>query len=351
MKVALLLSGGVDSSVALRLLLDQGHDVTAYYIKVWLEEEFAGLGDCPWEEDVRYARSVCEQLGVPLKIQSLQAEYFDRIVSYAVEELKAGRTPSPDVYCNRRIKFGAFLEAIGDGYDKVATGHYARVEQRDGRAHLMRAPDPVKDQTYFLCMVTQDQLQQVMFPLGAFEKKDVREMAQAFDLPTKTRKDSQGICFLGKVRYRDFVRANLGENPGKLIHDVTGETLGTHPGYWFYTIGQREGIGLHGGPWYVVRKDIDNNHVYISHKTARDDTARASFAVDQMSWICDPPETSDLLVKIRHSPVISTCTLTPQGSGFTVTLAEPERGVAPGQFAAFYRGDECLGGGVIQGES
>lgn len=351
MKVAMLLSGGVDSSVALRLLLDQGHDVTAFYIKVWLEEEFAGLGDCPWEEDVRYARSVCEQLGVPLKIQSLQTEYFERIVSYAVEELKAGRTPSPDVYCNRRIKFGAFLEAIGDGYDRVATGHYARVEERDGRAHLLRAPDPVKDQTYFLCMVTQEQLQRVMFPLGQFEKKDVRELAEQFDLPTKSRKDSQGICFLGKVRYRDFVRANLGEKPGELIHAGTGEALGTHPGYWFYTIGQREGIGLHGGPWYVVKKDIAQNRVYISHRSALEDTTRQTFHVDQLSWIGDPPDRSDLLVKIRHSPAIDPCILTHAGSGFEVALARPERGVAPGQFAAFYKEDECLGGGVIQGES
>ena len=348
MKIAMLLSGGVDSSVALRLLLDQGHDVTAFYIKVWLEEEFAGLGDCPWEEDVSYARAVCDQLDVPLKIIPLQAEYFERIVSYAVAELKAGRTPSPDVYCNRRIKFGAFLETIGDDYERVATGHYARVEERDGRAHLMRAPDPVKDQTYFLCMLLQDQVKRIIFPLGEYVKSEVRDMAQTFDLPTKSRKDSQGICFLGKVRYRDFVRANLGEQPGPLINAETGLTLGQHPGYWFYTIGQREGIGLHGGPWYVTRKDIATNTIFISNTKAASDQARSEFRVDDLSWITDAPDVSDLLIKIRHSPAMDPCTITPDNDGLTVTLAKAERAIAPGQFAAFYQGDECLGGGVIQ---
>ena len=251
-KTAVLLSGGVDSSVALRLLVEEGkHDLRACYLKVWLEDDAVLAGDCPWEEDVRYVRAVCEQLGVPLEIVPLQAEYLEHVVDHALGELRAGRTPSPDILCNQRIKFGAFLERVGD-CDAVASGHYARLGRENGRAVLLRAADPVKDQTYFLSNLGQQQLQRLLFPVGHLRKQEVRELAARFDLPTRDRKDSQGICFLGKIDYREFVAGRLGKREGAIIEKGSGRELGRHRGYWFYTIGQRFGLGLGGRP--VVRR-------------------------------------------------------------------------------------------------
>ena len=214
MKIAVLLSGGVDSSVALRLLVEEGgHELRACYLKVWLEDDAVLAGDCPWEEDVRYVRAVCEQLGVPLEIVPLQTEYLEHVVDHALGELRAGRTPSPDILCNQRIKFGAFLERVGD-CDAVASGHYARVRRENGRAVLLRAADPVKDQTYFLSSLCQQQLQGLLFPVGHLRKQEVRDLAARFQLPTKNRKDSQGICFLGKIDYREFVARRLGKREG-----------------------------------------------------------------------------------------------------------------------------------------
>ncbi|MBN2843178.1 MAG: tRNA 2-thiouridine(34) synthase MnmA, partial [Sedimentisphaerales bacterium] len=211
MKIAVLLSGGVDSSVVLAMLKDQGHELTAFYLKIWLEDDMAFMGDCPWEQDLWYARAVCGQLGVPLEIISLQSEYYDRVVSYALAELRAGRTPSADIFCNQRIKFGAFYDRIDDQYDKVATGHYASIEQDGDIYRLVKGIDPVKDQTYFLSHLNQAQLSRALFPLGQYTKAQVRAMAKTYDLPTQDRKDSQGICFLGKIKYNEFVKFNLGE--------------------------------------------------------------------------------------------------------------------------------------------
>ncbi len=200
MKIAVLLSGGVDSSVALRLVKQAGHrDIAAFYLKIWLEDELAYLGNCPWEEDLKYTRAVCEQAGVPLNVVSLQTEYQERVVSAAVEELRAGRTPSPDIWCNQRIKFGLFCEKIDPGFDKIVSGHYAQVEERGVLRLLKRSPDPVKDQTYFLCALNQKQLGRLWFPIGHLRKDGVRRLAREYDLPNRDRKDSQGICFLGKI--------------------------------------------------------------------------------------------------------------------------------------------------------
>lgn len=349
MKVALLLSGGVDSSVALNLLCREGHDLTAFYLKIWLEDDLAFLGDCPWEEDLKYARAVCEQAGVPLQVVPLQAEYLDRVVAYALGELKAGRTPSPDILCNRRIKFGEFTARIDSSYEKVASGHYAQIESRGGRLWLRRSPDPVKDQTYFLSALTQTQLGRALFPIGGFTKQQVRELAVEFDLPNKGRKDSQGICFLGKISYPDFVRAHLGEKAGDIVELETGRTLGRHRGFWFYTIGQREGLGLGEGPWYVVKKDTENNAIYVSHKTRREERARDRFTVSGLNWISGPPDRADLRVKLRHGPELTPCRIEPAGEArLAVQMAEPDPGIAPGQTAVFYHGDICLGGGVIE---
>ncbi|NKB67310.1 MAG: tRNA 2-thiouridine(34) synthase MnmA, partial [Candidatus Latescibacteria bacterium] len=307
MKIAVLLSGGVDSSVALRLLADQGHDITAFYLKIWLEDERAFLGDCPWETDLGFARAVCADLDVPLQIIPLQAEYLDQVVSYALAELQAGRTPSPDIFCNQRIKFGAFYDRIDAAYDKVASGHYARIEQKGDRFLLKRAPDPVKDQTYFLSHLSQAQLARALFPIGHLRKAQVRQLATRHGLATQDRKDSQGICFLGKISYRDFVSSHLGQRPGDIRERESGRLLGPHQGYWFYTIGQRQGLGLSGGPWYVVGKDTQANIVYVSHKEHFANHTRHQFTVARLNWIAGPPDRPDVQVKLRHGPQLGNC--------------------------------------------
>jgi tRNA-specific 2-thiouridylase len=350
MKVAVLLSGGVDSSVALNLIKNSGsHQVTAFYLKIWLEDDLAFLGECPWETDLKYARAVCAQAGVPLEVVSLQTKYFEKVVSHAVAELKAGRTPSPDILCNERIKFGEFFNSIGPSYDKVASGHYARIEKMGDTYWLKRAPDPVKDQTYFLSSLNQAQLSRAWFPLGQFNKAAVRELASRFDLPNKSRKDSQGICFLGKIRYREFVEAYLGEQPGDIVAVETGRLLGRHQGYWFHTIGQRKGLGLPGGPWFVVNKDVERNIIYVSHKEQVEQQARRHFSVANVHWISQAPTTTELQVKIRHTPHLESCRIEPLAEGrLAVSLAKDEPGLAPGQSAIFYTGEICLGGGVIE---
>jgi len=215
--VAVLLSGGVDSSLALALLSrEKGIALKAYYLKIWLEDELAFLGDCPWETDLAYARETCEQFGVPLEIVPLQSEYREEIVEHALAELRLGRTPSPDIFCNQRIKFGAFYRRVAGECDKIASGHYARIEEIAGQPHLRRAPDPVKDQTYFLSHLSQEQLARILFPIGHLHKREVRTLAAEFDLPAKERKDSQGICFLGKINYRDLSAFIWESRPGTL---------------------------------------------------------------------------------------------------------------------------------------
>ena len=358
MKIGMLLSGGVDSSAAL-MSVKEGHpgaDVTAYYLKIWLEDELASLGSCPWEEDLEYARAVCDRAGVPLKVISLQREYWDRVVSYTVSELRAGRTPSPDIFCNRRIKFGAFLDRVGESLDKVASGHYAVVgEGADGLFRIRRSPDPVKDQTYFLSHLTQDQAALALFPIGGLLKQDVRALAERWNLPNKDRKDSQGICFLGKIRYADFVRHYLGEKEGSIVEADTGRVLGTHKGTWFYTIGQRSGLGLSGGPWYVVEKDREENTVVVAGTPKASATARTAFIAVNPNWIAGRPGLpANLVLKLRHGPKLIAARVESAGSGpeggerLSVTLGEPDRGIAAGQFAVFYDRDVCLGGAMIE---
>jgi len=347
-EIAVLLSGGVDSSLALHLLREEGHSVRAFYLKVWLEEELAFLGDCPWEEDLRYARAVCAQAGVSLEVVPLQAEYLERVVECALDELRAGRTPSPDIHCNRRVKFGVFVERMGEQYARVASGHYARIEERGGRYRLLRAADPVKDQTYFLSELDQGQLGRALFPIGRLAKKEVRGLAAKYNLPTQDRKDSQGICFLGRIDYREFVKARLGERPGPIVERETGKTLGTHRGLWFHTIGQRHGLGLGGGPWFVVGKEMDSGVLWVAHQVREEERLRSRFEVETPHWIAGPPEQGLLEVKLRHGPQTTGCNLSPlAGGGWVVELQEPDPGVAPGQHAVFYQGRVCLGGAVI----
>ena len=256
-KVAVLLSGGVDSSVVLNLLVrDPQYDVHAFYLKIWLEDEMAHLGQCPWEDDWEMCQKVVAQAPahVPLEAIALQEQYRDQIIQYTIEEAKRGRTPNPDVMCNARVKFGCFYDAISDrDFDFIATGHYAKVVRGDdadasrradvhrglsSAVTLHRAPDPVKDQSFFLSALSQEQLSRVLFPIGKYTKKEVRALAHEFDLPNKDRPDSQGLCFLGKIKFDDFLAAYLGENPGDIVDASTGEIIGRHKGLWFHTVGQ-----------------------------------------------------------------------------------------------------------------
>jgi tRNA-specific 2-thiouridylase len=352
MKIAVLVSGGVDSSVALRLLKDQGHELTAFYLKIWLEDELSFLGTCPWEEDLAYVRAVCEQADVPLEVVSLQQEYWDHVVAYTIEQVKMGNTPNPDVFCNKRIKFGLFLDKIaqlGMSFDKIASGHYAQVKEVDGVYQLHAAPDLIKDQTYFLSYLSQEQLSKLIFPIGHLTKPQVRDLAQKYNVPNKDRKDSQGICFLGSIKFSEFIKHYLGEKQGKIIDYETGATLGTHNGFWYYTIGQRQGLGLAGGPWYVVRKDVATNCVYVSKSYYDADKSRDTFDIRSCNWITNAvPRKQQLEVKLRHGAQRYACTVTPVGDDhMRIQLAARDQGIAQGQFAVVYDGTHCLGSGVI----
>eukprot|EP01033_Poteriospumella_lacustris_P003841 gene3842-2726_t len=381
-EVAVLLSGGVDSSLALKLLKDQGVPVRAYYLKIWLEDEVAHLNECPWEEDLSYAQQVCAQLGVPLETLSLQKEYWQHVVQYTLHEVRQGRTPNPDIMCNSRIKFGMFYEYVHQRHSLIATGHYARLESYaqssifgrldhsqlsaddlDQYVIMRRSPDPVKDQSYFLSNLRQDQLQRCRFPIGAFEKETVRALARENSLPTMLRKDSQGICFLGKLSFNDFLGHYMGKSPGDIRHYVTGDLVGRHEGLWFHTVHQRKGLGPllnndnhHAGPWFVVSKDMEQNVLYVTNDMRFVDTPRRLFHVPEVRWQVAPPvglaEGVTLDVRLRHSPQVAAGRVTlasPNGcpSDVRVELVELDRGIAPGQFATFYLGDYCLGAGMI----
>ncbi|QQS60915.1 MAG: tRNA 2-thiouridine(34) synthase MnmA [Candidatus Moraniibacteriota bacterium] len=365
MRLACLVSGGVDSSVALTLAKDSGHEVHAFYLKIWLEDEMAFLGECPWENDLTFVRSVCKKLNVPLTIVPLQKEYHDRVISYALSEVREGRTPNPDIMCNSLIKFGAFqewLEKNDTSFEKIVTGHYARSGEYK-KVHgetfsiMKLACDRVKDQTYFLSRLTKEQLRRTWFPLGEYEKSKVREMAKEKNLLTFDRPDSQGLCFLGKIRYSSFIKHHLGTMMGDIVDISTGRILGKHEGHWFHTVGQRHGLDLSGGPWYVVGKDIQKNNILVSHRLKMPETERAFFGVRNTSWFLDEEDLQKnflqkkLFCKIRHGEKRYQVILegvSQNISDFSVRiLKEKERGITPGQFAVFYSDDMCLGSGVI----
>jgi tRNA-specific 2-thiouridylase len=361
LKIAMLISGGVDSSVALALLREAGHQCHAYYMKIWLEDELQFLGECPWEDDLQYVQKVCDQLDVPLTVVPFQKEYWDRVVSYTIDSVKQGLTPNPDMMCNARVKFGAFYDylsshnpepvegfgTVGE-YDFIATGHYADTEVHDGMTHLVMSPDPIKDQTYFLAQLTQEQIAKAMFPIGKYQKETVRELAARFNLPNAQRKDSQGICFLGKIPFDEFVKHHLGTEVGNIIEEGTGQVLGQHEGFWYYTVGQRKGIRLSGGPWYVMRKNIQTNEVFVAHGDTYNAEARDTFVIGSLNWITAAPSKTDLAVKLRHGEKMYQCTLRPLTEDtYQVTLDTKDQGIAAGQFAVLYDGTTCLGSGTI----
>lgn len=353
-RIALLLSGGVDSAVALQRLYRAGYrNLVPFYLKIWLDDNDSFLGQCPWEEDLYYANQVAEQLGLKLRLQPLQDEYYQQIVAYTLAELRSGRTPSPDVLCNSLIKFGVFLQDCASDFNWVASGHYANLDH--GQNALHRAIDPVKDQSYFLSRLSCDQLARLCFPLAGLDKTAVRQYADSYQLANATRRDSQGICFLGKLHYHDFVHHHLGVNPGKIIERKTGKILGNHDGYWFYTIGQRQGLGLTAGPWYVVDKQIDDNLIYVCHSDdwpQMEQQRFSRFRVEQPHLLAEL-QPGSYLSKIRHGPKLFDCVISKQPTAaWQVEFTDDfDRGIAAGQFAVFYQGSRCIASATIIGTS
>ncbi len=348
MKIAALISGGVDSAVAVHRLVEQGHDVTLFYIRIGLDN---GEGDCSAEEDIEMCEFIAQRYGLPFHVVSLHQEYWDSVMGYALETVKQGLTPNPDIMCNRVIKFGYFDQRWGHEFDKTATGHYARtITGVDGLTYLATAPDPVKDQTDFLARITYAQLDHAMFPIGDMPKSEVRRMAIEANLPNAFRRDSQGICFLGNINYNDFIRRHLGERPGPIIELETGKKLGEHRGYWFHTIGQRKGLGLSGGPWYVVRKNVNDNAIYVSRGYDTEKQYGREIILDEMHWITRDPELTEITFKNRHTPEFISGTLVREPEGrFRILSDQKVQGIAPGQFAVIYDRDRriCYGSAVI----
>lgn len=357
MKVAVLLSGGVDSSVALYLAKQKGYEVKAFYLKIWLQEDLVHLSDCPWEEDLDYATKICNQLDVPLQVISLQNEYWQKVVQYVLKEIKIGNTPNGDLYCNSFIKFGSFIEKVSSyNFDKIVSGHYAKIIQKNNFYHLALSKDSFKDQSYFLAYLSQQQLNKVMFPLADYKKKEVRQIAIENNFANATRKDSQGICFLGKIKYNEFISHHFGKKKGDIIEKKTDKKWGEHNGFWFHTIGQRKGLGLSGGPWYVVDKDIEKNIIYIDSK---EDSIQNNdyFFIQNCNWF-NPFWVNEIIknkpslqVKIRHGEFFHNCTLQKEkqqeDKKYKVSLQKKDQGIATGQIAVFYQDNICLGGGTI----
>lgn len=361
MKIAVLLSGGVDSAVALHLLKEQGHDLHLFYIRIGRDDD---SGDCNADEDIEICRLIARRYDLPLEIIPLHEEYWDNVMRYSLETVKIGLTPHPDMMCNKIIKFGYFERLKGHEFDKTATGHYADIREIDGRYYLATAPDAVKDQTDFLAQISYEQLSHICFPLGKLSKSQVREIASGINLPNAKRKDSQGICFLGKINYNDFLRRHLGEKRGPVIDIATGRKIGEHKGYWFHTIGQRKGLGLSGGPWYVVRKNVRDNVIYVSNGYDTDKQYGIELPITEMHWITANPFDTEIPLpgqnvtcdkmavtfKNRHSPEFMTATLERIGSDSYLIHSDVRvQGIAPGQFAIIYTPDRqlCLGSGVI----
>jgi tRNA-uridine 2-sulfurtransferase len=348
------LSGGVDSAVAALLLLEQGHSVRAVFMKNWDEDDAEGY--CPAEQDLEDARAIAAQLGIALRTVSFSAEYWDRVFEFFLAECAAGRTPSPDIVCNREIKFRAFLDyADGLGAEYIATGHYARLDRQHG-IHLLRGIDLAKDQTYFLHTLDQAQLARSLFPLGGLYKHEVRCIASHAGFANHAKKDSTGICFIGERRFSKFLSRYLVKRPGT-IRSLDDTVLGTQDGVAFYTIGQRQGLGIGGRSdstgeaWYVAGKDIAHNILYVVQGGNHPALFAPALYASRLHWIAGPAPTEALRcrARIRHQQELQECTLRPELNGMcTVNFDQPQRAVAPGQSVVFYQGEECLGGAVIE---
>ncbi len=332
------MSGGVDSSVTAALLVEQGYEVTGVYMKNW-SQDLPGM-KCPWAEDLADAKRVAVQLGIDFKVFDFEREYKQKVVDYMIDEYKLGRTPNPDVMCNQEVKFKLFLDAaLEDGADMIATGHYARTEN----GKLLKAVDENKDQTYFLYRVTKQALEKTLFPLGGYTKAEVRELAKARGLWTAGKKESMGVCFVGSVGMREFLSQYITTRPGNIIDKATGTTLGRHDGAIFYTLGQRHGMDVGGGlPYYVVGKNMDTNEVYVSTNLNDGEMWRENIELQSIHAIGELLD-GEYTVRLRHRGALVPTTL----QGGTLQLAEAQRAVTPGQSAVLYRGDECVGGGIV----
>lgn len=351
MKIAVLISGGVDSAVVVDKLYHEGHDLHLFYIQIGMDND---EGDCSAEEDIEMCTLIARKYNLPLKIVSLHQEYWDNVMQYALKTVKAGLTPHPDMMCNKLIKFGFFEERWGKDFDKTATGHYASIVEKDGKYYLGTSVDAVKDQTDFLAQISYSQLSHLLFPLGDMTKAEVRERAKKVILPNANRKDSQGICFLGKINYNDFIRRHLGERKGPVIEIETGKKIGEHHGYWFHTIGQRKGLGLSGGPWYVVKKNVKDNAVYVSKGYDTEKQYGRRVPLTEMHWITESPFADSDEIKIafknRHTPIFLQGVIRKiDDQNCIVETTDKIQGIAPGQFGIIYTPDckICLGSGII----
>lgn len=344
------MSGGVDSSVTAAILVQQGYDVTGIYMKNW-SQDLPGMV-CPWKQDYQDAKRVAVQLGIPFKMFDFQTEYRQKVVDYMIAEYQSGRTPNPDIMCNQEVKFKIFLDAcLEDGADFIATGHYAKVE----KGRLMTAANTEKDQTYFLYRVTEDALKHTLMPVGDFVTKDeVRAKAAELGLATANKKDSQGICFVGKVGIKDFLLHELGEQLSGKIIDQNGIILGEHDGAIFYTIGQRHGLQVGGGlPFYVTGKDMARNEVYVTTNLQDPQLWRSVLQLTDLHWINELPEAgTKYQVRTRYRAALVDCTIrfgdgVVAPNGCALQLVEDVRAVTPGQSAVIYQGRRVVGGGVV----
>jgi tRNA (5-methylaminomethyl-2-thiouridylate)-methyltransferase len=353
MKIAALVSGGVDSSVMLHLLKEQGHEPVIFYIRIGMKEE-EGFMDCSSEEDIELTTWLAKHYGLKMEIVPLHQEYWDNVIAYTLDAVRKGLTPNPDVMCNRLIKFGEFEKQWGKDFDRISTGHYATTIEKDGITWLGTAKDPIKDQTDFLAQITFEQVSKLLFPVGNLMKQEVRSIANTIGLPSAHRRDSQGICFLGKVNYVDFLKKYVGEKEGKIIELETGKILGKHKGYWFHTIGQRKGLGLSHGPWFVVRKDTEENMIYVSNGYDPLSQYGTEIKLTDFNFISINPwqdlgQPRKITFKIRHTPDFTKGTIVKKEDHLVISSDEPVAGIAAGQFGVLY--DEghtiCLGSGVI----
>ena len=348
-KIALLLSGGVDSAVALHELCSHDLKPDCFYIKIGPDEDEEW--DCTSEEDMEMATAVAARYGCSLEEVDCHREYWDKVTRYTMEKVRNGFTPNPDVMCNRLIKFGAFDEKAGYAYDIIATGHYAQTEIIDGKKWLVTSPDPVKDQTDFLAQIYEWQLKKALFPIGHYMKDEVRRIAEREHLVNARRKDSQGICFLGKINYNEYIRRYLGEQPGDVLELETGRLIGRHRGLWFHTIGQRHGLGFGGGPWFVVRKDVESNTLWVSKGYEPKTAYTKEFAITDFNFLTERVEMRDVTFKIRHTPEFHPATIESCEDGTYLVHSEHEiHGVAPGQFCVVYDSEHhrCFGSGEIK---
>ena len=354
-RIVVGLSGGVDSSVAALLLQQQGHQLSAVFMKNWEEDDSDDY--CSAAEDLADARSVSDRLGIPLSAMNFSDDYWDRVFETFLSELRAGRTPNPDVLCNREVKFRAFLDhAIAGGADYIATGHYARIDHRGERARLLKGLDPGKDQSYFLYMLDQRQLGKALFPLGELPKSEVRRLAAEAGLSTHAKKDSTGICFIGERNFGQFLSRYLKPQPGPML-TPDGEQLGQHRGLAFYTIGQRQGLGIGGSPsgsgepWYVAAKHPETNTLVVVQGHDHPALLASALFADAAHWIAGEPPALPLQcqAKTRYRQADQPCSVQAADNGeLLVQFKQPTWGVAAGQSVVFYQDEVCLGGAIIE---